>query len=167
MYFIFIVIVFMFAFGVSTQALMYHNQTLDIELLKNVFFPAYFVIGGEYYTRDLVMSAGECVQNGTLDPFEMTRYTQDDCPEKTGAKVTLALYVLYLIILNILLVNLLIAIFRYYRLESYFKLSLKITFILVIHLMKYKMKQIKYGSFKDTLLSMNTFINQYYLHHLA
>lgn len=55
MYFIFIVIVFLFAFGVSTQALMYHNQELNSELLKQVFFPAYFVIGGEYYTLDNIL----------------------------------------------------------------------------------------------------------------
>ena len=41
----------MFAFGVSTQALLYHNQKLDSNLLKSVFFPAFFFIGGEYYTK--------------------------------------------------------------------------------------------------------------------
>ena len=46
----------MFAFGVSTQALMYPNQALDKTLLNNIFFPSFFVIGGEYYTKDLIMS---------------------------------------------------------------------------------------------------------------
>jgi len=55
MYFISIVLVFMFAFGVSTQSLMYHNQELDRQLLKNVFFPSYFIIAGEYYTRETIM----------------------------------------------------------------------------------------------------------------
>lgn len=55
MYFIFIVIVFIFAYGVATQALMYHNQELDLSLIKNVFFPAYFVIGGEYFEREKLM----------------------------------------------------------------------------------------------------------------
>lgn len=54
-FFMFIVIVFIFAYGVSTQALMYHNQEPDLSLLKNVFFPAYFVIGGEYYEREKLM----------------------------------------------------------------------------------------------------------------
>jgi len=48
----------MFAFGVSTQALLYPNQSLNSDLLKSVFFPAYFVIGGEYYTRSDIMNAG-------------------------------------------------------------------------------------------------------------
>ena len=58
-WFMLIFILFVFAFGVCTQSLMYHNQSLDANLLKNVFFPAYFVMGGEYYTRDTVMG-GKC-----------------------------------------------------------------------------------------------------------
>ena len=46
--FMLIFLVFVFAYGVSTQALMYHNQIFDLSLLKNVFFPAFFVLGGEY-----------------------------------------------------------------------------------------------------------------------
>ena len=55
---------------------------------------------------------GDCDQseNNTLG---LDEYSQDDCPEDRGRKVTMAIYVGYLIILNILLVNLLIAIFRY------------------------------------------------------
>jgi len=55
MYFLLIVVMFMFAFGVSTQSLMYHNQELNPDLLKNVFFPAYFIIGGEYYTYERML----------------------------------------------------------------------------------------------------------------
>lgn len=55
------ILVIVFAFGVSTQALLYPNQSLNDELLKNVFFPAYFVIGGEYYTRTDIMNAGICL----------------------------------------------------------------------------------------------------------
>jgi transient receptor potential cation channel subfamily M protein 7 len=55
MYFLLIVVMFMFAFGVSTQALMYHNQALNADLLKNVFLPAYFIIGGEYYTYNYMI----------------------------------------------------------------------------------------------------------------
>jgi hypothetical protein len=39
-------------------------------------------------------------------------YGQEDCPEIYGSKVSLGLLVGYLALLNILLVNLLIAIFR-------------------------------------------------------
>ncbi len=53
--FILIIVVCMFAFGISTQSLMYHNLPLDINILKNIFFPSFFVIGGEYYTRETIM----------------------------------------------------------------------------------------------------------------
>ena len=103
-YFFLIVLLFMFAFGVSTTALMFQNQDLDKHLLKNVFLPAYFMIGGEYYTRSVIIdaSSGQCSDSS---PYS-------ECPEETGSSVALALYVIYLIFLNILLVNLLIAIFK-------------------------------------------------------
>ena len=50
--FLIIGVVFLLAVGVSTQALMYPNSDLDYDLLKNVFYPAYFIIGGEYYKLD-------------------------------------------------------------------------------------------------------------------
>jgi hypothetical protein len=37
----------MFAFGVSTQALLYPNQDLDWALLGNVFLPSYFIMSGD------------------------------------------------------------------------------------------------------------------------
>ncbi len=54
-----ILLVCMFAFGISTQSLLYHNVTPDSNLLKNVFFPAFFIIGGEYYTRDTIMGGNQ------------------------------------------------------------------------------------------------------------
>jgi hypothetical protein len=56
-YFCLIILVFMFAVGVSTQAVMYPNQELNRMLVVNVFFPAYFYLGGEFYTRNTIMSA--------------------------------------------------------------------------------------------------------------
>lgn len=108
--FVFIFLIFMFAFGVSTQSLMYHNLPLDWTLIKHVFFPAYFIIGGEYYTAETIMNAQKCkVQDTSRDLTD--KYQQTDCPETNGAAVSLFLYTFYLIFLNILLTNLLIAIF--------------------------------------------------------
>ncbi len=54
----FIVIVFMFAFGVSTQALLYPNQDLNWVLLGNVFLPSYFIMSGDDYNiRTKILSA--------------------------------------------------------------------------------------------------------------
>lgn len=56
-YFTLIAVIFIFSYGVSTQSLMYHNQEFNLGLIKNIFFPAYFVIGGEYYQRDDLMDS--------------------------------------------------------------------------------------------------------------
>lgn len=99
-----IVLVIMFAFGVSSTALMLDNSELNYELIKIVFLPGYFVIGGEYYSLDdlLAASSGDCSDLGVYEK----------CPDETGTAIALALYVIYILILNVLLVNLLIAIFE-------------------------------------------------------
>ena len=57
-YFIIVVFVFMFAFGVSTQALLYPNQELSATLFGNLFLPAYFIIVGDnYQIRGTILSA--------------------------------------------------------------------------------------------------------------
>ena len=42
-----ILIVIIFAFGICIQALMYHNQALNQQLLETVFFASYMVIAGQ------------------------------------------------------------------------------------------------------------------------
>ena len=104
---------------------MYHNSNLNSKLLSDVFFPAFWVIGGEYYTRDLIMSPDppNCNAIDSNDTY-IYSYGPDDCPNKVGANVSLAIYVLYLILLDILLVNLLIAIFKYELLHKFFLILL-------------------------------------------
>lgn len=53
--FLSIILLFVFAYGIANQALMYHNQEINLTLLKNIFFPAYFVIVGEYYQREKLL----------------------------------------------------------------------------------------------------------------
>lgn len=50
--FLIVFLAFMFAFGISVMSLGFHNEVLDLNLLQNVFFPSFFVIGGNYITRD-------------------------------------------------------------------------------------------------------------------
>lgn len=102
-----IFVLFIFSFGVATQSLMYPNQKLDKNLLKNIFFPSFFIIAREYYTRNEIMNADACKSSefSSASPRE-------DCPDEVGADVSLALYVIYIVFMNLVLVNLLIAIFR-------------------------------------------------------
>ena len=108
--FFLVILAFMFAFGVSTQGLMYHNVPVDLELVKNVFLPAFFIIGGEYYTKDDMLAVNYCEVNDT-SRYSTDQYDHADCMDITGTPVALSIYVFYLLILNILLVNILIAIF--------------------------------------------------------
>ena len=55
-YYVIILLLFVFAFGISTQALMFPNQPVGKHLLKSIFFPAFFIIGKEYYTRENIMN---------------------------------------------------------------------------------------------------------------
>ena len=64
----------MLAFGVSTQALLYPNQVFNNKLLQNVFLPAYFIIGGEYYTRDKIMAGINAGVNGKIKIYLIENY---------------------------------------------------------------------------------------------
>ena len=132
-----IILVFMFAFGVCVQSLMFPNQPLNRLLLVNIFFPSFFVIGGEYSTNLPMMvsttpaskyllwfyfskykilyvtylinniKARPCTSNPNADVDNL-----QSCPDYIGTQVGLAVYVIYLLLIYILLITLLIAIFR-------------------------------------------------------
>jgi hypothetical protein len=46
-YFLIILVVLVIGFGVFFQALMYHNQKFEKDLVENLFFSAFLVIAGE------------------------------------------------------------------------------------------------------------------------
>ncbi len=105
-----VILLYMFAYSIASYALQFHNSPPSSELLKNIFFPGYFIIGGENYKLEgiLDVSANTCSQNFTsLADFS----TDQVCPEPKGTQVSIALYVVYLLFMYILVQNLLIAIF--------------------------------------------------------
>jgi hypothetical protein len=56
LYFLLIIVLFMFAFGISSQSLMFPNSNLDSYLFRSVFFPAYFVSAGNYLSLSTVLN---------------------------------------------------------------------------------------------------------------
>jgi hypothetical protein len=54
--FIIIMIVVMFAFGVTTQALLYPNQDLTAVLFGNVILPGLFIMAGDNIIKDRIMN---------------------------------------------------------------------------------------------------------------
>jgi hypothetical protein len=70
-----------------------------------------------------------------------------DCPSESGSIFALVLLIAYIIVLNILLINLLVAIFRYLvKVKLNKKMHL---YFQVKHTKTYKKKLITYGNFKD------------------
>ena len=83
---------------------------LDLELVKNVFLPAFFVIGANYILTDEILVNNVCQINDT-SRYYTDQYSYDDCKDTNGQWIALSLYVIYILLLTVLLLNLLIAIF--------------------------------------------------------
>ena len=60
-YFLIIMVVLVIGFGVFFQALMYHNQKFEKDLLENVFFSAFLVIAGENDIVEKMMNSMPCI----------------------------------------------------------------------------------------------------------
>ena len=69
MKFLVLIIIFVFTFGVTAQALLFPNQNLEISLLGRIFLPAYFVITGSYDLKDKVYAAINTSLSGRIIEF--------------------------------------------------------------------------------------------------
>ncbi|XP_059613216.1 transient receptor potential cation channel trpm isoform X3 [Phlebotomus argentipes] len=96
-YFVVLLLVVLMSFGVSRQAILFPNNEADWRLVRDVYFQPYFMLYGEVFADDIDPPCGE-------DP------SQDPCV--TGHWVTPITMSMYLLIANILLINLLIAVFN-------------------------------------------------------
>ncbi|KAI0212564.1 Transient receptor potential cation channel subfamily M member 2, partial [Lamellibrachia satsuma] len=104
-YFIIILMVFVTAYGVTLQVILYPNSPLQFSLIDDIFKKAYFQIYGELFLDEL---------EGTLtcEATPTANSTLPRCPENTlfVPKTLLAFYILFT---NVLMLNLLIAMFSY------------------------------------------------------
>ncbi|KAK3709891.1 hypothetical protein QZH41_007500 [Actinostola sp. cb2023] len=100
-YFLLILVVFLLAYGVSQQAILFPNQAPTWELIPKIFFRPYFQVYGELFIDDVDYSHAH---NDTA--FGTPRFNV-----YAGRLVTF-LMALFLLVANILLLNLLIAIFN-------------------------------------------------------
>ncbi|GAB1610169.1 hypothetical protein Ahia01_001302900 [Argonauta hians] len=98
-YFFVILFVFMVAYGITSQSILCPRTEVSYELFKGVFRKAYFQMYGELFLEEY--EEGQC------------------CGDKTKCSSQLGLYIaplmmgLYILLTNILLLNLLIAMFSY------------------------------------------------------
>uniref|UniRef100_A0A672JIY0 Transient receptor potential cation channel, subfamily M, member 3 n=1 Tax=Salarias fasciatus TaxID=181472 RepID=A0A672JIY0_SALFA len=104
MYFVIIMLVVLMSFGVARQAILNPNEDPSWMLARNIFFMPYWMIYGEVFADQI---DPPCGQNITEDGVVVTLP-----PCKTGAWIVPAIMACYLLVANILLVNLLIAVFN-------------------------------------------------------
>ncbi|XP_048382682.1 transient receptor potential cation channel subfamily M member 3 isoform X3 [Stegostoma tigrinum] len=102
MYFVIIMLVILMSFGVARQAILHPNEDPSWRLARNIFYMPYWMIYGEVFADQ-------------IDPPCGAGLTEDGKPLPpciTGAWIIPAIMACYLLVANILLVNLLIAVFN-------------------------------------------------------
>ncbi|XP_031426124.1 transient receptor potential cation channel subfamily M member 3 isoform X5 [Clupea harengus] len=139
MYFVIIMLVVLMSFGVARQAILHPNEDPSWMLARNIFFMPYWMIYGEVFADQIdhsrkrqhrlneklwpvenyIRTRGTWRNNGPshISPCGQNVTTEDGhivplpaC--KTGAWIVPAIMACYLLVANILLVNLLIAVFN-------------------------------------------------------
>nr|XP_014347481.1 PREDICTED: transient receptor potential cation channel subfamily M member 3 [Latimeria chalumnae] len=105
MYFVIIMLVVLMSFGVARQAILNPSEDPSWKLAKNIFYMPYWMIYGEVFADQI---DPPCGQNITGEDGKVIQLP----PCKTGAWIVPAIMACYLLVANILLVNLLIAVFN-------------------------------------------------------
>ncbi|XP_013162537.1 PREDICTED: transient receptor potential cation channel trpm isoform X3 [Papilio xuthus] len=95
-YFVVLLLVVLMSFGVARQAILYPDKEASLYLIREVFFQPYFMLYGEVFAEQMAPPCG-------LPGLEKCR---------VGHWVPPVVMSVYLLIANILLVNLLIAVFN-------------------------------------------------------
>lgn len=101
LFYINIIVIFVCAFGVTTQAILHPNSNFNAQLMKNIINNAYWPIYGEI---------GQILDNELGD--DICEKDPKNCPDTVGYVFTYISLMVYMIIANVLIVNLLIAMFR-------------------------------------------------------
>ncbi|MGH0159791.1 UNVERIFIED_CONTAM: hypothetical protein FKN15_073021 [Acipenser sinensis] len=105
MYFVIIMLVVLMSFGVARQAILNPNEDPSWMLARNIFYMPYWMIYGEVFADQI---DPPCGQNITSEDGSIVELP----PCKIGAWIVPAIMACYLLVANILLVNLLIAVFN-------------------------------------------------------
>uniref|UniRef100_G3P866 Transient receptor potential cation channel, subfamily M, member 1b n=1 Tax=Gasterosteus aculeatus aculeatus TaxID=481459 RepID=G3P866_GASAC len=103
MYFVVIMLVVLMSFGVARQAILHPDEEPTWRLARNIFYMPYWMIYGEVFADSIDPPCGDHLfdEDGKKLP-----------PCIPGAWLTPAIMACYLLVANILLVNLLIAVFN-------------------------------------------------------
>ncbi|XP_049761665.1 transient receptor potential cation channel subfamily M member 1 [Elephas maximus indicus] len=110
LYFVVIMLVVLMSFGVARQAILHPDEEPSWRLARNIFYMPYWMIYGEVFADQIDLYAMEI-----NPPCGENLYDEDGKrlpPCIPGAWLTPAIMACYLLVANILLVNLLIAVFN-------------------------------------------------------
>lgn len=96
-YFVVLLLVVLMSFGVCRQAILYPDSEASWSLAKDVFYQPYFMLYGEVFADSINPPCGD---EPGMDPCQ------------TGRWIPVVVMSIYLLVANILLINLLIAVFN-------------------------------------------------------
>ncbi|XP_041372305.1 transient receptor potential cation channel subfamily M member-like 2 [Gigantopelta aegis] len=108
--FVIILMVFILAYAIASEAILYPNTPFDPYLLFYTIRKAYWTVYGELFLNELEAVDGvEC----TSDPLLYADHKAVRCPSTVGRYLVPVLMGIYILLTNVLLLNLLIAMFSY------------------------------------------------------
>ncbi|XP_067830631.1 transient receptor potential cation channel subfamily M member 4-like isoform X2 [Heptranchias perlo] len=111
-FFLFFLGVWLMAYGVATQGLLHHTETRANWIFRRVFYRPYLQIFGQI-PLDEVDAARIQGSNCTDDPVAILMEELPPCTNTYANWLVILLLTIFLLVANILLVNLLIAMFSY------------------------------------------------------
>ncbi|XP_062918446.1 transient receptor potential cation channel subfamily M member 4-like [Mobula hypostoma] len=111
-FFLFFLGVWLMAYGVTTQGLLHHTETRISWIFRRVFYRPYLQIFGQIPLNELD-AAQISNSNCTDDPVAIFMEDLPPCTNTYANWLVILLLTIFLLVANILLVNLLIAMFSY------------------------------------------------------
>ncbi|XP_051898955.1 transient receptor potential cation channel subfamily M member 4-like isoform X2 [Pristis pectinata] len=111
-FFLFFLGVWLMAYGVTTQGLLHHTETRASWIFRRVFYRPYLQIFGQIPLNELD-AAHIPISNCTDDPVAILMEELPPCTNTYANWLVILLLTVFLLVANILLVNLLIAMFSY------------------------------------------------------
>lgn len=126
-------VVFIIGWGIAEYALLYPNSKITSRLPLDIIILPYFQMFGELYQQEIIKSTPYEMASPDEDPSSCTdnpelysNFTKIRCPDKRTNMVVLVLLMIYLMVTNLLLFNIIISIFNktFEIIQSIFKLLL-------------------------------------------
>jgi hypothetical protein len=149
-----IFVIIISAYGVMTQSALHPGQPFNFQLLRNVINKGYWSIFGDFRLSNEFILDPACSKRGDCDLY----------PQHAGTYFTFFSFMVYCVIANVLLINLLIAMFRYERFNYIYSLLRIFLFYKAIPLTQFRDLLIKYGNFSVMRLLLKALMRQFYRH---